>query len=69
LNNKQIIVNNDDIYKKNQKTIILYAVDTEKSKNTEVSIPFEWIIKIENIDDSPSDSILHSDILLEIDNM
>ena len=51
-----------------EKRIILYAVDNEQNKNTELSVPYDWIVKVEYLDlqDSP---ISNSDILLNINNI
>jgi len=65
--NIKSIINNKQT---NQTIIILYAVDNEGSKKTEVSIPFEWIVHVENLDSILHNtvSVLSSDILLLIDN-
>jgi len=56
-------------YNKNAATLLLYSVDTELDKNTVYSLPFEWIVKVENLENilSSSHSLIPSDILLVID--
>jgi hypothetical protein len=50
------------------KTLIINSSETERNKNTLVSIPIDWITKIETLENIlGEDAILPSDILLMID--
>ena len=55
------------LYEKS-KTLIINTSETEKSAKTEISIPFDWITKIETLEDITSGkSVLPEEILLMID--
>jgi hypothetical protein len=77
----QIINDWGNIYTKKTTTLSLHCADTEKSKNTTVSIPLDMIIHIENLETilspnrinaswatSTRDLRIPSDVLLLIDN-
>jgi hypothetical protein len=50
-------------------TLLVNSHQTEKSSNTIVSIPVEWITKVERLEDIIGDIVLlPSDVLLLIDN-
>ena len=50
------------------KTLIINSSETERNKNTIVSIPIDWITKIETLENIVDENpILPSDILLMID--
>jgi hypothetical protein len=50
------------------KTLIINSSETERNKNTLVSIPIDWITKIETLENILDENpILPSDILLMID--
>lgn len=50
------------------KTLIINNSETERCKNTHVSIPLDWITKIETLEDiTRGKSILPQEILLMID--
>jgi len=70
MNHKHITVTPcNEIFEEDKTTIILYSSDSEISKNTEVSIPYEWIVKVENLEYILQDiPILNRDILRLIDN-
>jgi hypothetical protein len=49
-------------------TIVVNNSETEKSASTQVSMPFDWVTKIETLEDiTYGDTILPSDVLLMID--
>jgi hypothetical protein len=48
--------------------IVVNNSETERWANTQVSMPFDWVTKIETLEDiTNSETILPSDILLMID--
>jgi hypothetical protein len=49
-------------------TLLVNSSQNEKSSNTIVSIPVEWITKVESLEDMIGDRLLPSDVLLLIDN-
>ena len=49
-------------------TLLVKSSQNEKSSNTIVSIPVEWITKVESLEDMIGDRLLPSDVLLLIDN-
>lgn len=49
-------------------TLLVNSHQTEKSSNTIVSIPVEWITKVESLEDMIGDTLLPSELLLLIDN-
>ena len=49
-------------------TLLVNSHQTEKSSNTIVSIPTDWIKKTERLEDIIGDTVLPSDVLLLIDN-
>jgi hypothetical protein len=49
-------------------TLLVNSYETERSSNTIVSIPVEWIKKTERLEDIIGDTVLPSDVLLLIDN-
>jgi hypothetical protein len=49
-------------------TLLVNSHQTEKSSNTIVSIPTDWIKKTECLEDIIGDTVLPSDVLLLIDN-
>ena len=49
-------------------TLLVNSHQTEKSSNTIVSIPVEWITKVESVEDMIGDTLLPSELLLLIDN-
>jgi hypothetical protein len=49
-------------------TLLVNSCETEKSSNTIVSIPTDWIKKTERLEDIIGDTVLPSDVLLLIDN-
>lgn len=49
-------------------TLLVNSHQTEKSSNTIVSIPLEWITKVESLEDMIGDRLLPSELLLLIDN-
>lgn len=49
-------------------TLVVNNSETERWANTQVSMPFDWVTKIETLEDiTNSETILPSDILLMID--
>jgi len=48
--------------------LLVNSCETEKSSNTIITIPTDWITKIETLTDMIGDTILPSDVLLLIDN-
>lgn len=55
------------LYEKS-KTLIINTSETEKNAKTQISIPFDWITKIETLEDITSGkSVLPEEILLMID--
>ena len=49
-------------------TLLVNSHQAEKSSNTIVSIPVEWITEVECLEDIIGDTVLPSDVLLLIDN-
>jgi hypothetical protein len=49
-------------------TLLVNSCENEKSSNTIVSIPTDWIKKTERLEDIIGDTVLPSDVLLLIDN-
>jgi len=49
-------------------TLLVNSSETERTTNTIVSIPTDWIKKTERLEDIIGDAILPSDVLLLIDN-
>jgi hypothetical protein len=49
-------------------TLLVNSSETERTTNTIVSIPTDWIKKTERLEDIIGDTVLPSDILLLIDN-
>ena len=61
--------NNNKISRKEEKTLLLNYADTESCCKTIISIPLDFIKKVENLETILSPGhILPSDILLVIDN-
>ena len=59
-------------YYERSNTLVINSSETEKSPMTQVSIPFDWITKIQSLEDilgreNGGGVVLPSDILLEID--
>ncbi len=49
-------------------TLVVNNSETEKSATTQVSMPFDWVTKIETLEDiTYGDTILPEDVLLMID--
>jgi len=49
-------------------TLLVNSSETERTTNTIVSIPTDWITKVESLQDIIGETILPSDVLLLIDN-
>ena len=55
------------------KTLIVNSAEMERNKTTQVSIPLEWITKIETLENilcnygNHDNLVLHTDVLLMID--
>jgi len=49
-------------------TLLVNSSETERWSNTIVSMPTDWIKKIERLEDIIGDTVLPSDVLLLIDN-
>lgn len=49
-------------------TLLVNSSETERWSNTVVSIPTDWIKKIERLEDIIGDTVLPSDVLLCIDS-
>ena len=59
-------------YYERSDTFVINTVETERSRMTQVSIPFDWITKIQSLEDivgreKVGGVVLPSEILLEID--
>ena len=59
-------------YYEHSNTLVINTSETERSPMTQVSIPFDWITKIQSLEDilrreKGGGVVLPSDILLEID--